>query len=144
MSALVPERCREIPEARDPSRVVLRQFAVVLRHVYIQQFASSEDERYMHNHQWAWTIAVGLSGSYEEHRIAGPFHLRKAPYFFAMDASTVHHVQRPSGGHTSLLIGLWRDDTLKHYYGTPADNTCDAQTTRVPWPRHIKRFVKQI
>lgn len=63
-----PDRCREIPEARNPERVVLRQVALVKRYVYLQQFASPEDPRFMHSHQWHRTFAFGLWGSYREAR----------------------------------------------------------------------------
>lgn len=142
-SRLLPGRCREIPEAQNP-RIVLRQFAIIKRYVYLQQFASSEDERYMHSHQWHRTIAIGLWGRYVERRIAGPDRARRAPYLYTMDASIVHHVQAPSRGHTSIFIGVGRDDSLKHYYGTP--NTLDSAisemgvtplTDRRCWEDHI-------
>lgn len=155
-----PERCREIPEAVNPDRIVLRQVALWFRHVYLQQFASSEDPRYMHSHQWLHTIAIGLWGKYEEHRIAGPMCVRRAPYFYTMDASVVHHVQNPSPGHTSIFIGLFRDDDLKHYYGAPrtsvnlkmlrviGDGTYAQDpgplTFRKLWSDHIQKLVKRI
>ena len=130
-----PDRCREIPEAQNPDRIVLRQVALVLRHVYLQQFASSEDPRWMHSHQWRWTIAIGLWGFYSEFRMAGEMRIRIAPYFYVMDETVVHQVQKPSPGHTSIFIGLWRDDNLKQYF--PAD-------TAVSWEDHIKVKVKRI
>lgn len=147
-----PDRCREIPEARNPERVVLRQFALVKRHVYLQQFASSEDPRYMHSHQWRRTIAIGLWGSYREVRIAGPERIRRAPYIYTMDASVVHHAQKPAPGHTSLFIGIGRDDDMKHYYATPISPPAlrpwqrysPPATIRLSWDRHILVRVKRI
>ncbi len=133
---VMPERCREIPEAQNPERIVLRQVALWKRHIYLQQFASGEDPEWMHSHQWHRTIAIGLWGHYVEHRHAGPTIWRGAPYFYTMDASVVHHVLGVSPGHTSIFIGLWRDDDLKHYY--------PASPERRLWSDHIKVMVKRI
>lgn len=148
---LAPGRCREIPEAVNPDRIVLRQVALVSRSIYLQQFASSEDPRFMHSHQWRRTIAIGLWGRYRERRIAGPARVRRAPYAYTMDASIVHHVQDPTPGHTSVFIGLGRDDDLKHYYGTPETKPEGwsvagehPRTFRRLWSDHIQRFVKRI
>src|SRR5687768_8513300 len=132
-----PDRCREIPEAINPDRIVLRQVALVYRYLYIQQFASSEDMSWMHSHQWRFMIALGLWGSYTEKRLAGVARRRDAPYFYTLDHTTVHHVQVPSAGHTSLFLGLWRDDDLKHYF--PAH----ARGKRL-WSDHIQVLVKRI
>lgn len=134
---LCPGRCREIPEAQSPDRIVLRQVAIVKRYAYLQQFASSEDLRWAHSHQWAWTIAIGLWGAYLETRLAGPRRWRVAPYLFWMDSSVIHQVTCPSPSHTSVFIGLWRDDDLKHYYPVPA-------VGRRHWVAHIKKLVKRI
>jgi len=130
-----PDRCREIPEAVNPDRIVLRQFALVKRYAYLQQFASSEDSSWMHSHQWLRTIAIGLWGSYTERRIAGWARRVCAPYLYTMDAGVVHHVLHPSLGHTSIFIGLWRNDDLKKYYFSDQG---------VPWEEHIKVKVKRI
>ena len=126
-----PDRCREIPEARNPERIVLRQFALIKRYAYLQQFASSEDPGWAHSHQWRYTVALGLWGSYTETRLAGWARRRCAPYLFWMDATVIHQVSVPSVGHTSIFIGLFRDDDLKHYYPVPAIG-------RKHWEAHIK------
>lgn len=136
-SKYAPERCREIPEAVNPDRIVLRQVALVGRYLYLQQFASSEDMGWMHSHQWRRMFALGLWGSYTECRLAGPPRRRQAPYLYTMGASVIHHVLCPSAGHTSLFLGLWRDDDLKHYYPAPAPG-------RRLWADHIKVMVKRI
>lgn len=134
---LFPDRCREIPEAVNPDRIVLRQVALWKRYVYLQQFASDEDMNFAHSHQWRRTIAIGLWGSYTEERLAGPFNHRSAPYLYTMDASVIHRVQAVTPGHTSIFVGLWRDDDLKNYY--------DLRTIRrALWSNHITRFVKRI
>lgn len=130
-----PGRCREIPEAVNPDRIVLRQVAIVKRYCYLQQFASSEDKNWMHSHQWYWTIALGLWGSYTEWRMAGRARHHKAPYFYMMDERVVHQVLNPGPGHTSIFIGLWRNDDLKHYYPV---------NPPVFWEDHIKVKVKRI
>ncbi len=134
-----PERCREIPEATDPTgkQIVLRQVALFGRYLYLQQFASSENMSFMHSHQWHRTFALGLWGSYTEKRLAGHAKRRRAPYFYTMGADVVHHVQLPSEGHTSLFLGLWRDDDLKHSYPAHAPG-------KRLWSDHIRVMVKRI
>lgn len=133
----MPERCREIPEANNPDRIVLRQVALIKRYLYLQQFASSEDPRWQHSHQWKYTIALGLWGSYQEGRGMSDLRERRAPYFYVMDSSVIHHVLRPSAGHTSLFLGLWRNDDLKHYFPYPPEGVRR-------WEDHIKVMVKRI
>lgn len=135
---VMPARCREIPEAQNPERIVLRQVALIKRYMYLQQFASHEDPAWMHSHQWHLTIALGLWGHYSERRLAGPERVRSAPYLYTMDASVIHHVQEVSPGHTSVFIGLWRDDDLKHYYPVRS------HPPRRLWSDHIKVMVKRI
>lgn len=130
----VPDRCREIPEAQNPNRIVLRQVAIIKRYLYLQQFASSEDIRYMHSHQWRRTFALGLWGSYTEQRLNIARRI-KAPYFYTMGSDVVHHVIWPSKGHTSLFLGLWRDDNMKYYFKVGQG---------IPWDLHIKVKVKRI
>ncbi len=131
---LCPDRCREIPEAVNPDRIVLRQVALVKRYVYLQQFASGEDPRWMHSHQWHRTIALGLFGSYTErrHNVA---RLVRAPYLYTMGPDVIHQVIDPSPGHTSIFVGLWRDDSMKFYFERGAG---------VFWEDHIKVKVKRI
>lgn len=136
---LVPDRCREIPEAQNPNRIVLRQVALVKRYAYLQQFASGEDTRFMHSHQWRRMIAIGLWGGYLECRLKGWGKRRSAPYFYTFDDSLVHHVQEPTPGHTSIFIGLWRDDNMKFYYDFHS-----TQDRKVLWSDHIKKMVKRI
>lgn len=169
---IVPSRCREVPEAanptwcdhglpntigvcrisvcRAPPRVLLRQVALIKRHVYLQQFACSEDYRFMHSHPFRWMAAIGLWGSYREERIAGPGRKRKAPYLYTMDASVVHNVQDPSPGHTSVFIGVGRfrdyEEGDKRYYGAPINlrGENDPVTITSLWASHIKHAVKRI
>lgn len=138
-----PSRCREIPEARDPLRIVLRQFAIVKRHVYLQQFASSEDDHYFHSHQWLRMIAIGLYGFYTEERFGASERWRRkrvrhAPYIYTMDSDVIHRVEHPSPGQTSIFIGLWRRDDAKHYY--PRLMPRRART----WESHILKMVERI
>jgi hypothetical protein len=132
---ICPGRCREIPEAVNPDRIVLRQVALWKRFAYLQQFSSGEDFNFFHSHQWSRTIAIGLWGQYVEERIAGPLRLRRAPYLYTMGADVVHRVDCPSPGHTSVFIGFFRDDDLKHYY--PREG-------RRLWSEHIKVMVRRI
>ena len=136
-----PNRCREIPEPTDPNRTLIRQFALWKRHVYLESFSSSENQLWMHSHQWRWTIAIGLWGSYIERRLAGRWlKFRDAPYCYVMGHDVVHNVDQPTAGHTSLLIGLWRDDSMKYYFPTAAN----ALDERRPWSAHIQRFVTRL
>lgn len=133
---LFPDRCREIPEAQEPDRIVLRQFAIVKRYAYLQQFASSEHQDWLHSHQWRYTFALGLWGEYTERRLAGATRRRRAPYAYFMDSSVIHQVTCPTAGHTSIFVGMFRDDDLKHYY--------PAETGRRLWSDHVKVMVKRI
>jgi hypothetical protein len=157
---ICPSRCREIPEADNPTwpdgspRVLLRQVALVKRYVYLQQFACSEDARYMHSHPYRFMVALGLWGGYVEHRIAGPAILRTAPYCYTLDGGHVHHVQHPTAGHTSIFAGFLRaaDGSLgdKRYFGAPYDQAFDGdvplppQTRRKLWSDHIRKMVARI
>lgn len=141
---LCPDRCREIPEAQDPSRIVLRQVALWKRHLYLQQFASGEDVGWMHSHQWRRTFALGLWGGYVERR-HGLRRYKQAPYLYTMGPDVVHHVQAPTPGHTSLFLGLWRDDDLKHYFRVARiDSDGVAFLEGRHWERHVKVQVKRI
>jgi hypothetical protein len=156
LARLFPSRCREIPEAQNPDRIVLRQFAIVKRYAYLQQFASDEDDRYMHSHPYRFMLAIGLWGGYTEHRIAGESKRRTAPYLYALDGGHVHHVQDVSPGHTSVFIGIGRaaDGTVgdKRYFGVPVE--CPPLgtmafdrpplTLRRLWTDHIKVKVARI
>ena len=140
-----PDRCREIPEAQDPSRIVLRQVALWYRHVYLQQFASSEHKDWMHSHQWRHTFALGLWGAYTEYRPGQWPVIRCAPYAYGMDSEVVHQVVNPTPGHTSIFVGLWRDDDLKYYHKVVPSFGRRFRTgvTRL-WSDHIKVMVKRI
>lgn len=140
----LPERCREIPEAQNPERIVLRQVALISRHLYLQQFASSEDASWMHSHQWHFTIALGLWGSYTEWRPGAAPRERIAPYLYWMDESVIHHVQAPSEGHTSLFLGLWRDDGLKYYHGVEGRLRRYRTGVSRLWSDHVIKQVKRI
>lgn len=194
-----PSRCREIPEADNPTwcehrdpfqpgdaiepinadgpverpewaervglgwckvcgaapRILLRQVALWRRRWYLQQFACSEDPRFMHSHPAKFMCVIGLWGGYTERRIAGAPIERRAPYVYTMDAGHVHHVQRPGPGHTSLfcMFGVRHDveGEDKTYYGTPVDESdatalglgFPATITR-PWKTHIRCKVARI
>lgn len=131
---LAPDRCREIPEATDPTRVVLRQVALIKRYLYVQQFASGENPEWMHSHQWLRTFALGLWGGYRErrHNIS---RWVSAPYAYTMGVDVIHQVIDPTPGHTSLFLGLFRNDDLKQYFRTHQGT---------PWEDHIQVKVKRI
>ena len=133
---LIPSRCREVPEAQDPDRILLRQVALWKKHVYLQQFASGEDPRWMHSHPWRYCLAIGLWGGYRELRLTGPWRNRRAPYFFVLDNRDIHNVTFPSRGHTSIFIGLGEKTDNKHYF--------DSNPVTIHWTKHIKRKVKRL
>lgn len=132
-----PDRCREVPEAVNPDRIVMRQFALIRRHLYLQNFSSSEDARFMHSHQWRWTVALGLWGGYIERRLGGNWRkCRRAPYFYVMGHDVIHHVTNPSPGHTSLFLGIGPIHGVpKEYFRTGSG---------VAWTEHIMRKVKEV
>jgi hypothetical protein len=106
----------------------------------------------MHSHPYRHIFALGLWGSYKEHRIAGAPFTRRAPYFYTMDSGHVHHVQDVTPGHTSVFVGLARakDSTPgdKRYYGVPRESFLlnpPAPLTRfTTWQAHIKQKVARI
>lgn len=102
---VLPSRCREVPEARNPERTLLRQAALVLRWAYLQGFASGEDPEWYHGHG-RWLLVVGLWGGYTEHRPGQPPQRRRAPYAFVMAPGELHAVDTPTRGHTSLAVFL--------------------------------------
>ncbi len=132
---LFPSRCREIPEARNPGRILLRQVAIIPRTVYLQQFASGEDPRFMHRHEFQRSIVVGLSGGYMERRLTGPVRKVRAPYAYTMGPDVIHQVTEPTPGHTSLLIGLGRIQERHYFHADIAD---------WHWSDHVKRQVARI
>lgn len=132
-----PDRCREIPEATDTSRILIRQFAIIKEHVYLQQFASGENPAWMHSHPWKWgTIAIGLWGSVNDKHLGNDLRTRRkfAPYFNYYGPTLVHQSTAPSPGHTSIFIGLGRKTDDKNYF--PA--------ARKHWRQHILKLVKRI
>ncbi len=133
---IVPSRCREIPEARNPDRILLRQVAIIKRTAYMQQFASGEDDCYMHEHEFRRCICVGLWGGYTEKRWWGTKVVR-APYLYTMLPDVVHQVTRPTPGHTSLFIGIGRFRERRYYHAhSPAKSW--------PWTEHVKKQVKRV
>ena len=137
----MPSRCREIPEAQDPSRIVIRQFAIVKGRAYLQQFAGPEDVRWYHSHPWSkGTVAIGLWGSVAEETMGGPTNKRLwiAPYFRYMGPEFIHRTEPLGPGHTSIFIGLGKKTDDKFYYPK-----LDA-TTKRRWQEHVKKVVKRI
>ena len=133
---LIPSRCREIPEAQNPERILLRQVVLVSRKVYLQQFASGEDPRFMHRHEFRRSIVLGLWGGYSERRLLSPARTVKAPYAYTMGPDVVHQVTDPSPGHTSILIG-WDRVQERHYFDA-------AEPHSWHWSEHVKKQVKRI
>lgn len=129
---LVPERCREIPEALHPERFVLRQVALVRRRLYLQQISGSEDLEWAHHHEGP-ALCLGLWGSYWEKRLIGTWRKRKAPYLLYMSRDIFHLVAWPSPGHTSLFL-LIRRERDRHY--APVDLR--------HWKDHVLQQVRRI
>ncbi len=132
---LAPSRCREIPEAQNPDRILLRQVAIVHRKVYLQQFASGEDPRFMHRHEFKRSIVLGLWGGYTERRLTGPTRDITAPYAYTMGPDVIHQVTEPTPGHTSILIG-WGRIQERHYFCAVLPNW--------HWRDHVKQEVERI
>lgn len=139
---LVPERCREIPHARETDRVLLRQVAIVKNHVYLQQFASSEfseaEGLHFHSHGWAGgTVAIGLWGRLGERRLIGveTEKVWRAPYLRYMGPNYCHMSYPLTPGHTSLFIGLGKKTDRKYYIAAPAVKH---------WREYIKKVVRRL
>lgn len=153
---LLPERCREVPCPTQPERIMLRQFALWKRYAYLQQFACSEELNWMHSHQWRRVWAFVLWGGYVERRLGEAARNRRAPAVYTMDHRVAHHIQYPTPGHTSLFVGLWRDDDLKGYFPTFWQvgltggllglewERQHSRAWRKPWESHIQKLVKRI
>lgn len=128
-----PARCREIPEATDPTRILLRQFAIVKRRIYLQSFAGGEAPPMMHHHEGP-VLCLGLWGSYTETRLVGWTRRVRAPYCYTMSRDVLHRVDDPSPGHTSIFI-LLRRERERHYIDP---------SVLVHWAEHVKQQVKRI
>lgn len=151
LSRVMPGRCREIPHAQDTKRILIRQFAIVKRYVYLQQFASGEGKDHAHSHSWPWgTIAIGLSGFVQDYRhLTGTYSEFHAPYIRYMSADHIHATVGASRGHTSIFIGLGiKNDFLKNYFQQINWRGTDEQygkgCVRTSWRRHILKKVKRI
>jgi hypothetical protein len=134
-----PERCREVPEASDPDRILLRQFAIVKGCAYLQQFASGENPEFYHSHPWRHgTIAIGLRGRLIDHNFVGYWRHKevRAPYFRYMGPNTVHNTTDPSPDHVSIFIGLGTKTNDKGYWVNPPKPQ--------HWTNHIQRLVKRL
>lgn len=137
LSWLFPSRCREIPEATDPGRILLRQFAIIPRVCYLQQFASGENPDFYHRHEFARAHALVLSGSYTESRPGQQPRRVHAPAYYSMDRSVRHRVTDPSARHTSIFFG-WKRVGERGYFHRYA------LSTEIPWQKHVKQQVKRI
>jgi hypothetical protein len=136
---IVPGRCREIPEAREPDQILLRQVALISRRVYLQQFASAEDHRYYHRHEGP-VLCIGLWGSYvdvelKRRKMGITLILRRicAPYIRYMPADYWHHVERPRN-QCSIFVVLRRQ---RERYYTEGGRSW-------PWKEHVKKQVERI
>lgn len=139
LERVIPSRCREVPEATDPDRILLRQFAIIKGRAYLQQFASGENPLHYHSHPWRrGTLAIGLRGSVTDHGLVGYWRHRvvKAPYFRYMGPNTVHNTTDPSPAHMSIFLGLGKKTDDKGYWGEPAEPT--------HWTDHIQKLVRRL
>ena len=138
---VIPSRCREIPEATDPNQILLRQVAIWREHIYLQQFASSENLDFYHTHPWSHgTIAIGLYGKLAEWLPSGPIYRKiwKAPYFRYMGPQFLHSSAPFGPGHTSVFIGLGKKTNRKYYHAAS-----DAEAS-IHWEDHIIKKVKRL
>lgn len=136
--ALLPSRCREVPEAQDPDTVLLRQFAIWRGRAYLQQFASAEHPDWYHTHPWtAGTLAIGLSGGLREWVYCGPVQTRefRAPYLRYMGPDHIHRSAPTGPGHTSIFVGFGRKTDHKYYLRAAKP---------VHWASHVMRQVKRL
>lgn len=133
---LFPGRYREIPLAENPDKILIKQLAVLKKHVYLQSFVNGEGDDFVHSHSWKYgTIAVGLLGRVTDYNLGtNETKTIKAPYFRYMPPSTLHSTNNPVN-HLSIFIGLGQKiDDLKGYVAK----------NKIPWNQHIKKFVKRL
>lgn len=128
-----PARCREIPDATDPDRILLRQFAIVKRRIYLQSFASGEQPGRSHAHEGP-TLCIGLWGSYRDRALIGIWRKIRAPYLRLISREVWHRVGDPSPGHTSIFI-LLRRERERQYIDEDAVK---------PWTEVVQKQVKRI
>lgn len=128
-----PSRVREIPEATDPLRILLRQFAIVKRRIYLQSFASGEQEGFSHAHEGP-TLCLGLWGAYDDRALIGVWRRFRAPYIRLLGRETWHRVANPSPGHTSIFV-LLRRERERQYIDESAVK---------PWTEHVQQQVARI
>ena len=131
---LAPNRCREIPEATDPDRILLRQVAIVRRTVYLQQLASGENPEYVHRHEGP-VLCLGLWGSYTDYQLGCEQTRIKAPYVRYMGRNVWHRVYAPSPGHTSLFAVLRRERERRYAYGG---------LYQWPWDKHVRERASRL
>lgn len=137
-----PSRCREVPEATEPNKILIRQFAIWKGRIYLQQFASGENPAWLHSHPWKkGTIAIGLWGSVVDCQVPGADQVRlyKAPYIRLMGPNHYHQTLDPSKGHTSIFIGLGEKTDFKYYLPK-----MEVFNLRKHWTTHIQKLVKRI
>jgi len=132
-----PERCREIPEAQNPDRTLLRQVALISRRVYLQQFVSGEDDRYFHRHAGP-VLAIGLRGTYVDSSLLpeGGMLIKRvrAPYVRYMNSSHAHRVTHPQR-QCSIFVLLRRKQERTY---------TDGRGRFWPWQEHVKKQVERI
>lgn len=132
----VPSRCREVPEAKHPDRILIRQVAIIPRVLYLQQIASDEHWGFMHRHEFRWAVCIGLWGSYCDRRLGRRTWTDVvAPYLRVMDGDVWHQVRSPSEGHTSLFLGLGRFQERRY---------CHCAIKTWSWEDHVTETVKRI
>ena len=138
LARLFPKRVREIPEANNPDRIVLRQFAIIRQFAYVQAFASGEDPDWYHSHQWRWLAVLVLWGSYTEKRRGREPRRVTAPALYVMGPGTRHQVTAPVQ-HTSIAIGFGRDESLRRYF-----HKDDLDGLGIPWTEHVKKMTARL
>jgi hypothetical protein len=96
----------------------LKRF-VVLRtkwlSIYFHKFDAPDADRHLHNHPWAWSFSLLLSGSYVERRWPRHFNLHGREYvgteertvsrFNWITSKVYHRIARLNGGVWTLFVG---------------------------------------
>jgi hypothetical protein len=129
----IPSRCRAIPEATDPDRILLYQVAIWSRRIYLQSFASGEQVGWSHAHEGP-VLCIGLWGSYTDRALIGTERRIRAPYVRYLGREVWHRVADPSRGHTSIFVVIRRERERQYV----------SESAVIPWQQHVKKEVARI
>lgn len=153
LCVLMPWRHRVVPAAEDPSRPLLRQFALLRASrwgaLYLQHFVTPEAHDFAHIHRWMRMRSWVLSGFFIEERpidfVRHIAHFRFTSY--TMDRSVIHRVAEWSPRCWTLF---WMSPETTDAWGWfPIVNRAATKRHHIlgsfrPWREHIVKRVASL